>query len=301
MSVFSRALVALTCSDSDRELLRYAAVAARAAGCGNVVCAHVLPADHDQAAPHHPQSLLDDMRNEALGELGRALPASQISFEVAAGPRIDQLLGLAVAHQSEVIILGHRKERSGRRSLARRLAMVAPCSVWLVPEGSPDTIENILVPTDFSEHSADALSVATALAQARGLAECSAVHVYFDPSTVRYDEHVAEVLGQEEAAFERFFASTDTHGVKVLPVHEESTNPPQAILRVAERLQSDLIVMNTRGRTRSAAILLGSVTSGTMAATSVPLLAVKHFGARMSLLRALQNHRFWEGESLKTN
>lgn len=301
MSAFSRGLVALSLSEPDQGLLRYAALAARTCGWSEVMFAHVVATDHEPAVALDTRPLEDNMRAEVLREFGDAVPPTQTTFEVAFGPRVDQLIRLAVKHRADVILMGHRKLRSGRRSLARRLAMISPCSVWLVPEGSPAQIGNLLVPTDFSSHSADALSVATWLAQSRGLSECRAVHVYFDPSTIRYDEHVAEVLGQEEAAFRRFVASTDTHAVRVEPVFEESTHPAQAILRVAERLGTDLIVMNTRGRSRSAAVFLGSTTSDTMAATSIPLLAVKHFGARMSLFDALLNHRFWEESSPKTN
>ncbi|MBW3539496.1 MAG: universal stress protein [Planctomycetes bacterium] len=95
--------------------------------------------------------------------------------------------------------------------------------------------------------------------------------------------------------------STDCHGVQVEPLFEESTHVPQAILRVAGRHEIDLIVMNTRGRSRAAAVLLGSVTSETLAATSVPLLALKHFGSRMTLLEALANHRLWDEPNPKTN
>jgi nucleotide-binding universal stress UspA family protein len=206
-----------------------------------------------------------------------------------------------VQHNSDVILLGHRKSRNGQRSLARRLAMIAPCSVWLVPEGSPDRLSRILVPVDFSSHSADALGLATSLAARSGHKECLALHVYFDPSMVRYDEHVGEVLGHERAAFETMLAAIDCHGVSVEPVFEESTKASQAILRVSHERNCDLIVMNTRGRSRSAAVLLGSVTSETMAATTVPLLAVKHFGSRMTLMQALLNHRFWEEPAPKSN
>jgi nucleotide-binding universal stress UspA family protein len=179
--------------------------------------------------------------------------------------------------------------------------MVAPCSVWLVPEGAPDRLTRILVPVDFSSHSADALGVGTSLAAENGHPECLAVHVFFDPSTVRYDEHAEEVLGYERAAFETMLAATDCHGVRVEAVFEESTRPPQAILRVSQERGCDLIVMNTRGRSRSAAVLLGSVTSETMAATTMPLLAVKRFGSRLTLMQALLNHRFWEAPAPKSN
>jgi nucleotide-binding universal stress UspA family protein len=129
----------------------------------------------------------------------------------------------------------------------------------------------------------------------------TAVHVYFDPSTIRYDEHVHEVLGREEDAFEKFIAGVDTQGIEVEPIFIEGTRTAEDILRTADRFESDLIVMNTRGRSLAASVLLGSTTSETMAATHVPLLAVKHFGSRMTLLEALVNHRIWEQPSPKTS
>jgi hypothetical protein len=87
----------------------------------------------------------------------------------------------------------------------------------------------------------------------------------------------------------------------VTPLFDEGANAAHAIERVAEREQADLIVMGTRGRSRSAAILLGSVTEQTLIETRLPLLAVKHFGARMSVLQALLDRRFLHSGGLHTD
>ena len=49
--------------------------------------------------------------------------------------------------------------------------------------------------------------------------------------------------------------------------------------------------MGTRGRSRSAAVLLGSETEQTLMTTGVPVLTVKHFGARLRLSQALREER----------
>jgi hypothetical protein len=59
--------------------------------------------------------------------------------------------------------------------------------------------------------------------------------------------------------------------------------------------------MATRGRSRSAAILLGSVTEEMIIQARVPLLAVKHFGARMGVVQALLDRRFWQRGGLHTD
>jgi nucleotide-binding universal stress UspA family protein len=300
MSVFSRPQVALSLTEPDRELLRYAGELGRMFAWQEVHFAHVAPKS-DGAAAWDASPLEARMRQEVEQHFGRPTADFRAVYHAAEGARLDQLLNLAAVHSRDLVVMGHRAARSGRRSLARRMAMISPASIWLVPEGSPAKISRILVPTDFSIHSADALKVAVEVGRAANIRELHAVHIFFDPSTIRYDEHVAEVVGQEESAFRKFIADIDTQGIRVEPTLQEGTHPAHAILRVAERHGSDLIVMNTRGRSNAASVLLGSVTSDTMAATHVPLLAVKHFGAHMSLMQALLNHHLWDKDVPKTN
>ena len=84
-------------------------------------------------------------------------------------------------------------------------------------------------------------------------------------------------------------------------VFEDSAQPTIAILRVAERVKSDLIVMNTRGRSAAAAVLLGSVTSEVMATSHLPVLAVKPYGRRLSMRDVLLSSQFWGKGDTKTS
>jgi SulP family sulfate permease len=72
-------------------------------------------------------------------------------------------------------------------------------------------------------------------------------------------------------------------------------------VRVAAQHEADLIVMSTRGRSRAASILLGSVATQVMIEAPVALLAVKHYGAMMNLFQALQQSQFWARRNPKTN
>jgi SulP family sulfate permease len=299
MARFQDTILALSLTDSDEGLLRYAALVARQSVFERLHVVHVAPAVRRGAAPVADAESYVARLREAVSRHFDA-PAD-LSYEVVAGHRLDQILGVAIERRADLILLGHRRQHGGRRALARRLAMVSPCAIWMVPEGSPDRVDAILAPVDFSSHSADSLSEATGLAEAFGLASCLALHVFFDPSTLRYDEHVEAVRGEQRQAFDQFIAPVACHGIPVDPVFEESSRTAQAIIRVAQRHEANLIVMGTRGRSTAAAILLGSVTSQTMARTPVPLLAIKHFGSRMSMFEALLNHRFWEQPAPKTS
>ena len=100
-------------------------------------------------------------------------------------------------------------------------------------------------------------------------------------------EYDAVLRGQERKAYEGFIANIDTGGVQVTPVFRESANVPHEILRTAQERGADLIVMPTRGRSRAASVLLGSVTEDTILETPLPILIVKHYGAQIGFLRAL--------------
>jgi nucleotide-binding universal stress UspA family protein len=216
---------------------------------------------------------------------------AQLEFDVLQGPLLDRFLEFAAEKQCDVAMVGHGAGHSGRKSLARRLAMKAPCSIWMVPEGSRPHIRRILVPTDFSEHSADTLHAATALA-AQSQAECIVLHVYFNEATTTFEEYDQVLRGEEQKHYERFIAGINCHGVQLQPLFVESPNIGHTICRVALEKQADLIVMPCRGRSRSAAILLGSVAEETIIETKVPLLVVKHFGARLGLLQVLLDRSF---------
>src|SRR5262245_58683093 len=147
-------LVALACDESDRTLLAYAARLARAWPEAAFQLFHVLP------SPPSSSRQSDDARTRMLASLPAdliAAAAGRTTCTVEHGDRLDALLRFAVAEKVDLILLGHRRESRGRRSTARRLAMKAPCSIWLVPEGAAATLERILAPIDFSPRAADAL------------------------------------------------------------------------------------------------------------------------------------------------
>ena len=211
--------------------------------------------------------------------------------QVLHGTVIDQLLETAAETVTDLILVGHKSEHSQRRSLARRLAMKAPCSVWMRPNGGPQDVRRVLAAVDFSSPSAYALSTAARIARNLETEECLALHVYFDeamPEEAEQRVNHAEILEK----FDRFLAPLDIHGMKVRSVIEASPNVVHAIQRLAQQEQADLVVMGNRGQTRSASILLGSESEHMLMETQVPVLVVKRRGERIGLLEALFDRDF---------
>jgi MFS superfamily sulfate permease-like transporter/nucleotide-binding universal stress UspA family protein len=290
-----RIMVGLTQPAADPGLVAYAAMVARLGPVRELRFGRLLP---DVVHPD-PAEARTELRAAVHPHLTGVPTHLPVNYDVLGRPLMDQLLRHLADTQTDLLLVGDGHQPADRKAIARRLAMKAPCSVWLVPDGSPPSIRRILVPIDFSGPSADSLRVAVSIARRAG-AELLALHVYFNEVTVTYEEYDQLIRGQEREAFDRFKLLIDPQGVPITPLFEERANVAHAITRVAERHGADLIVMATRGRSRSAAILLGSATEDMILETPVPLLAVKHYGARLGVVRALLEREFWHQGDLHT-
>ena len=182
MTAFDRPLVALSLTDADQSLLDYAAMLARSLDWDDILFAHV--------AANDPQPWLQRLGDEVRRVFGEPAPSTRHAFHAVPGARLDQILGLAVEHRRDLIVLGHRRARSGRRRSLDGWPWSPQPAFGSSPRVRRRKSTNILVPIDFSDHSADALAVAANIARSCGLRTIRAVHVFFDPSTIRYDEHV---------------------------------------------------------------------------------------------------------------
>ena len=126
--------------------------------------------------------LVSGTHRAALHALSRAAArhlGSEVAWEchVRRGDRIDQVLHDVAEWGSDLLVIGHRKRARGRRTIARRLAMKAPCSLLLVPEGTARPLRRLMVAVDFSEPSAHAAAVAAALARRGHVGHCLVLHV----------------------------------------------------------------------------------------------------------------------------
>jgi nucleotide-binding universal stress UspA family protein len=260
MGFFRRATVALADDPVDDGLVRYATgIAERAASSMELRFVHVAPTP------------------DAADARSRLAAQCEIApCEMLRGPRIDKLLEFAAKSGSDCIFAGERPSAGNRRRLTRRLAMHAPCSLWLVPETSPRAPARVLAAVDFSVASAFALHIATLLANRLALPECTALHVYG-----------ADVSAPDEAAFKNFLGPLDLHGVRVVPAAEQAGSVAAAVARTAARQAADLIVMGARGLSSSSAVLLGAESEQLLTETDRPVLITKPPGDRLELVELL--------------
>lgn len=136
-------------------------------------------------------------------------------------------------------------------------------------------IQSILHPTDFSTYSEYAFHTACALARDYK-ARLILLHVKPTP-TVLYGEFGAMPPEPPELHhdLEEKLAALKPAGIAVERKLVEGDVPAE-IIRVAEDLACDLVVMGTHGRTGLGRLLMGSVAEQVVRKSTCPVLTLKH-------------------------
>ena len=137
-------------------------------------------------------------------------------------------------------------------------------------------IRKIVHPTDFSERSAPAFATACALARDYG-ADLLVVHV-LPPALVVAPNGAATVLDQPADLDEarRQLAQITAPDPHIAVGHRLAQgNPAEEILKIAQSLPADLVVLGTHGWTGLARLLMGSVAETVMRKAPCPVLTVK--------------------------
>jgi nucleotide-binding universal stress UspA family protein len=291
MKLFERVLVAVDTGVGGIDLIRYTRTIAGVLGNVELCFVHVLgwsTQSHFRSEPTTHAQALQRLTVDVSTNFG----GGPTRCHVLHGNVVDSLLETAAEFAADLILVGHAGEHNGRRSLARRLAMQAPCSVWMKPAGPVSSLRGVVAAIDYSGHSAYALSMAAHIAHRAGSSTCRALHVYLNEASPGADEYKASDRAREREAFERFTAPLDTAAVEVQPVLVEGVSVAESVNRLAESDPMDLLVMGSRGQSRSVSILLGSESEGVMMESKIPVLIAKRRGERIGLLQALIDRKF---------
>jgi nucleotide-binding universal stress UspA family protein len=144
-------------------------------------------------------------------------------------------------------------------------------------------LHRILVPTDFSKYSQNALTYAVAFAEKFG-AELHLLHVVQDLAVFIPDmiavappvvPSVKEMTAAVYAAFDRLIEQNKLERFTFQRAVREGS-PFYEIIRFAKEENIDLIVLGTHGHGGLAHMLLGSVTEKVVRKAPCPVLTVRH-------------------------
>jgi nucleotide-binding universal stress UspA family protein len=144
-------------------------------------------------------------------------------------------------------------------------------------------LQRILVPTDFSKSSDNALKYAVAFAE-KFDAEVCLLHVVQDlalfiPEAVLVAPPVGppveQFIAAAREALGRAIGGLNRPGLQIKPEVAEGV-PYEEIIRLARERDVDLIVMGTHGHTGLAHVLLGSICEKVVRRAPCPVLTVRH-------------------------
>lgn len=143
------------------------------------------------------------------------------------------------------------------------------------------TIRTILVPTDFSDLSVEAIRYAMSLAELYK-ADLHLLHVVDDAPVLAFhtmemttDYVIEDTTRTAEHHLQEFARTHDVHGRQGVTLAVRRGNPYDEITRYAAEEQADMIVMATHGRTGLAHVLLGSVAEKVVQHAEIPVLTIK--------------------------
>lgn len=212
-----------------------------------------------------------------------------VATDLEVGPAASTVVDLAKKHAADVVVIGTRG-LSGLRGLilggtAKRVVQTSPAPVLVVhPEdangGRP--LRHVLVPTDFSQDAAGAVTAARRILHAAEPgAKIVLLHAYHLPveftalgSVPVAPSLFADAADQARAQLEKVAAPLRGHGVEVECVAREGYAP--TVIEEEARVRGvDLVAMGTHGRTGLRHLLLGSTAERVIEKAPCPVLVVR--------------------------
>jgi len=255
----------------------------------------ILPEEVTSAYPDLLAPLDETIESQIQYEIETSKPALDFNYEIIVkeGNAQDSMLRWCNIKETDLLILGRKNGKTSSDSLVKNLSQKYPRPVLLLPETPPDgQISNILLPIDFSKHSIVSILIALEISE-KTKAALQCCHMYEVPSGYSktgktFEEFAAIMLENAKKDFKNFLDENKLPDLLCTFILRDKKDEADNIMDFARSIQTDLLIVGSRGRSRSAAVLLGSVAEKLVNSNhDIPMLVMKEKGENMSFLEAL--------------
>jgi nucleotide-binding universal stress UspA family protein len=211
--------------------------------------------------------------------------AMKLDLDVVEGKPLEELLEKAEAIKTDLVVIGQNTDKRHHGILAKNLARQVWSNSLIIPGKSKPGLSRILVPVDFSIPSAEAMRMAVGMRKRQPGLQITLVHIYEMPpglNNFSFDEiKVKQVLEDDRRnTFRQFVGNhlphNDQEGLETVILNAGQQSMGQQLVEYAEKNKYDLIIMGSKGHSKLALLLMGSMTEKVVSQTeSVPVLIVK--------------------------
>lgn len=305
MYQLNKLLVCLDLTDMDDMLIKYSSFLAHLLGSEKVIFMHTIQSQHiaEELMEYFPdmEEPLEDLIKKELNEKVKANfdKSAEVEQEikVVEGSPTDMVLKEADNQDVDLAVLGKKTGFKGQGILTDKIVRLVHCSVLILPETSRPSMDQVLVPVDFSKYSQMALKQANELAK-KSDASITCQNVYSIPT--HYFPYISSsknldkpMLDHAKKEYKKFLRKAGREVPKNIPCEytkDEGQDPAQKIYDFAVKNQIDLIVIGSKGVTDTASYLIGSTAEKlTSHDKHIPILIFKDKEANFGLLDFLFN------------
>lgn len=245
----------------------------------------------------HEQIVIDQQR-ELENKVDAHFKEANIPYEccILTGTPFQEIIGFVLNRSASLVLLGRKIKSSGSGVVSDNLSRSLPCNILLVPEDFEPKLSNVLVTTDFSEHSDLAMKEALELLSAKKQVNLFAIHGYevplgFYKSGKTHEEFAAIMKTHAEKDMAIWSRKFDHDISPIYALCGESSFAKQVISELGEQ-KIDLLVMGSKGQSAASLVLLGSNTMKVLKTNNqVPMLIVKKSGENLNFIDAIKKMR----------
>ena len=293
-------MVGLDLTEMDDRIIEYLGVLTKSLPLKRIIFVHVakeleLPEEITQKYPDLLAPLDENIEDGIRQKVAPLFEDSVIEYDIIVqeGAPLENFLRTSKIKNADLIVLGRKRSLKGSGLLSGHIVRKSPASILFVTEKFNPFIKNVLVPMDYSRHSAIALDLALKLKD-HSDAAIHFSHIYSVPigfyKTGKTYKEFAEIMKDHAAndlnQFLKQYEVKEDFPCQYILADDESK--AELINNYAHESGMDLILIGSRGRTRTSALLIGSIVEKVLLLDSdIPILVVKNRGENMGFFEAL--------------
>jgi nucleotide-binding universal stress UspA family protein len=272
--------IGLELDESDQRLMEYFNYIDKFVKAEKITCVHVVPevtsvfpfqglfAEGAKTTERKMNEALVEKMKSGVAESSAKDLQGKVRYLVQSGSPLEALTQVANGARADLVVIGKQAGKDYHMIKAANIVRLTEANVMVVPEKSRKQLRTVIVPVDFSEHSARALKNALGFKHAAvDPIRIVAVHAYQKLTPyIRGLGMISEaaeqnLIEQQFKNMHEFIADTIPdfkEDIELQTIVNEQPAVAPAILKKARQLGADLIIMGAKGHSKLTSLLLGS-------------------------------------------